>query len=218
MGGGPNQTKHPQRPQQLSETTSSTCLDQTTRMSILAPQAWESSAPPPQRAISCHTYIGQKIDHANTPFSSRFTSTSIYTQKPAARTPVQVMGTFGEALVLFFSSAPVPFLHTSVGAGCDGFVQLQVQRCRAELQATVAGLTHPAGLKQLLVWHRDLLVTAAGAEHVAAVPAGGCRRVKAALTQTLQPPRGFFTPFRCSKTSTGVLFFKHERLHLHTTA
>lgn len=99
---------------------------------------------------------------------------------------MEFVGTFWEALVLFFSSAPVPLLHSSVGAGCDGFVQLQVQRGLSELQATVAALTHSAGLKQLLAWHWDLLVTTAGAEHVTAVPAGGRRRVKAALTPTVQ--------------------------------
>lgn len=116
---------------------------------------------------------------------------------------------------LLCSSSPAPLLGSSVGAGCDGLVQLQVQRGRAELQATVAGPAHSAGLKQLLAWHWDLLVAAAGAEDVAAVPAGGRRQVRAALTQTLQPPRRFFTPFRSNKTSTGILFFKHERYH-HT--
>lgn len=46
-----------------------------------------------------------------------------------------------------------------------------VQRGGAELEAAVAVLTDPAGLKQLLTWHWDLLVATAGTEHVSAVPA-----------------------------------------------
>lgn len=69
-------------------------------------------------------------------------------------------------------SPPVPVLRSSVGAGCDGFLQLQVQGSWAELEAAVAGLTDAAGLEQLLAWHWDLLVTTAGTEHVTAVPAG----------------------------------------------
>lgn len=68
-------------------------------------------------------------------------------------------------------SPPVPVLRSSVGAGCDGFLQLQVQGSWAELEAAVAGLTDAAGLEQLLAWHWDLLVTTAGTEHVTAVPA-----------------------------------------------
>lgn len=93
------------------------------------------------------------------------------------------MGTFGEALAPVLTAA---LLRGSVGAGSDGLVQLALQRGRARLQATVAALTHSAGLKQLLARHRDLLVTTAGAEHVTAVPAGGSRRVRGALTRTSQ--------------------------------
>lgn len=64
----------------------------------------------------------------------------------------------------------------SVGAGCDGFLQLQVESSRADLEAAEAVLTDPAGLEQLLAWHGDLLVATAGAEHVTAVPAGDTHR------------------------------------------
>lgn len=101
---------------------------------------------------------------------------------------MEFRGTFCEALVLVFSSAPVLLLCSSVGARCDWFVQLQVQRRRAELQATVAGLTDAAGLKQLLAWHWDLLVAAAGAEHVTTVPAVGRRQVITAPSHTLYSP------------------------------
>lgn len=59
----------------------------------------------------------------------------------------------------------------SVGAGGDGLLQLVVQGRRAELQVAVAALADPSGLEQLLTWHWDLLVAAAAAEHVTAVPA-----------------------------------------------
>lgn len=62
-----------------------------------------------------------------------------------------------------------------IGAGGDGFVQLKLQRRSWGLQAAVTRLTHPAGLKQLLTWHRDLLITTTGTENIPTVPAGGDR-------------------------------------------
>lgn len=142
---------------------------------------------PPLRA-SCQRVI-QLLCHVILCLYTLICSSAAHTHK--------VRGTFCEAPVLFFSSAlvsgaggdsftPLPLLsgssEGSVGARRDGFVQLQVQGRRAELEAAVAGLTDAAGLKQLLAWHWDLLVAAAGAEHVAAVPAGRHgRRVTAGL-------------------------------------
>lgn len=63
----------------------------------------------------------------------------------------------------------------SVGAGRYGFVQLHAERRRWSLQAAVTRLAHATGLKQLLAWHRDLLIATAGTEHIPAVPAGGGR-------------------------------------------
>lgn len=62
-----------------------------------------------------------------------------------------------------------------VGASSDGFLQLQVQGHTGQLQAAVTGLADAGGLKQLLAWHGDLLIAAAGAEHIPTVPAGGDR-------------------------------------------
>lgn len=70
------------------------------------------------------------------------------------------------------SSARLPsvlVLWTSVGAGCNGLLQLQGSW--AMLEIAVAGLTDATGLKQLLAWHWDPLVATAGTEHVTAVPA-----------------------------------------------
>lgn len=67
-----------------------------------------------------------------------------------------------------------------VGAGSDG-LQLQVHRSCVELEAAVAGLTYAAGLKQLLAWHRGLLVTTAGAEHITTVPIWGDKAVTTGL-------------------------------------
>lgn len=85
---------------------------------------------------------------------------------------------------LYRPPATVAVLGGLVGAGGDGFLQLQVQGSRAELEAAVAGLTDATGLEQLLAWHWDLLVATAGAEHVTAVPAGGHREVTAGLSHT----------------------------------
>lgn len=60
----------------------------------------------------------------------------------------------------------------SVGAGGDGFVQLDVQERRGNLQAAETRLAHSTGLKQLLAWHRDLLIATAGTEHIPTIPAG----------------------------------------------
>lgn len=46
------------------------------------------------------------------------------------------------------------------------------------MKAAVAGLTDAAGLEQLLAWHWDLLVAAAGAEHITAVPAVRRRHIR----------------------------------------
>lgn len=62
--------------------------------------------------------------------------------------------------------------HGSIGAGCDWFVHLQGGG--ANLQAAVAAPADAGGLEELLARHRDLLVAAAGAEDVTAVPAGKC--------------------------------------------
>lgn len=70
-------------------------------------------------------------------------------------------------------------LRGSIGAGCDGFLPVQVQGGRAELEAAVASLTDAAGVEKLLAWHWDLLVAAAGTEHVTAIPAEKHRRVTA---------------------------------------
>lgn len=59
----------------------------------------------------------------------------------------------------------------SVGAGGDGVVQLDVQGRRGSLQAAETRITHATGLKQLLAWHRDLLITTAGTEHIPTIPA-----------------------------------------------
>lgn len=61
----------------------------------------------------------------------------------------------------------------SVGAGRDGFVQLDLQSRRGSLQVAETRPTHTTGLKQLLAWHRDLLIATAGTEHVPTIPAGG---------------------------------------------
>ncbi len=60
----------------------------------------------------------------------------------------------------------------SVGAGGDGVVQLDVQGRRGRLQAAETRITHATGLKQLLAWHRDLLIATAGTEHIPTIPAG----------------------------------------------
>ena len=62
-----------------------------------------------------------------------------------------------------------------VGAGRDGLVQVEFSGGRAELEAAEAGFTNTCGFEQLLTWHRDLLVTAAGTKHVTTVPAGNER-------------------------------------------
>lgn len=63
-----------------------------------------------------------------------------------------------------------------VGAGCDWFLQLHGVGSCIDLEAAIAGLTHTSGLKQLLAWHRDLLVAAAGTEHIPTVPTGWRQR------------------------------------------
>lgn len=75
-------------------------------------------------------------------------------------------------------STLLPPQKSLVGAGCDGLLKLQVQGRRAEMKAAVAGLTDAAGLEQLLAWHWDLLVAAAGAEHITAVPAVRRRHIR----------------------------------------
>lgn len=190
-GGGCNSAKRQRL--EHSETTFSACLAQRTRMSSPTPRASDSSLltatkPPcvnvslplthPLLSAPCQ-HIIQLLCHVILCLHTLICSSAAHTHK--------VRGTFCEAPVLFFSSAlvsgaggdsftPLPLLsgssEGSVGARRDGFVQLQFQRRRAELQAAVAGPADAAGLKQLLAWHWDLLVAAAGAEHVAAVPAG----------------------------------------------
>ncbi len=64
----------------------------------------------------------------------------------------------------------------SVGAGGEGFVQLDVQGRRESLQTAETGLAHSTGLKQLLAWHRDLLIATAGTEHIPTIPAEVRRR------------------------------------------
>lgn len=138
-------------------------------------------------------------------------------QPPSVHKHLQQIHTWssgGHSVKLLCSSSAAHQFCSSVGARCDWFVQLQVQRRRAELQATVAGLTDAAGLKQLLAWHWDLLVAAAGAEHVTTVPAVGRRQVTTAPSHTLQPPCSSFTPFTAHKSSPGILPFKHEH-HRH---
>lgn len=135
-----------------------------------------------KRALSCHTYIGQRI----TPLCSAPASP----QPPSVHKNLQqnhAWSSQGHGVRPLCSASALLLLHSSVGAGCDWLVQLQVQRCPAELQAAVAALAHSAGLKQLLAGHRNLLVTAAGAEHVTAVPAGGFNWVRAALTDGAAP-------------------------------
>lgn len=135
----------------------------------------------------------------------------------------KVHGTFCVAPVLSLSGSPVsaaggysppPLLSLvqwhSVGAGRDGFVQLQVQGSRAELQAAVAGLTDAAGLEQLLAWHWDLLVTAAGTEHVTAVPAGRNTKVTAGLSD--RASLHLMLPCVSSLHLHQGLFFRHEQL------
>lgn len=63
-----------------------------------------------------------------------------------------------------------------VGAGCDWFLQLHGVGSCIDLEAAIAGLTHTGGLKQLLAWHRDLLVAAAGTEYIPTVPTGWRQR------------------------------------------
>lgn len=135
----------------------------------------------------------------------------------------KVHGTFCVAPVLSLSGSPVsaaggysppPLLSLvqwhSVGAGRDGFVQLQVQGSRAELQAAVAGLTDAAGLEQLLAWHWDLLVTAAGTEHVTAVPAGRNTKVTAGLSD--RASLHLMLPCVSSLHLHQGLFFRHGKL------
>lgn len=100
---------------------------------------------------------------------------------------------------------PAPVLWHSVGAGCDGFLQLQVQGSRAELEAAVAGLADAAGLEQLLAWHWDLLVAAAGTEHVTAVPAERHRQVTAGLSHRAPSLHTIQPHYICSR----ALFFMH---------
>lgn len=160
-------------------------------------------------------------------FSSSATSSSVCTRsKSAPHTHThthKVHGTFCVAPVLSLSGSPVsaaggysppPLLSLvqwhSVGAGRDGFVQLQVQGSRAELQAAVAGLTDAAGLEQLLAWHWDLLVTAAGTEHVTAVPAGRNTKVTAGLSD--RASLHLMLPCVSSLHLHQGLFFRHEQL------
>lgn len=58
----------------------------------------------------------------------------------------------------------------SVGGGSDGLLQFEVKAGAAGVQAAVARLAHSAGFKELLAGNGHLLVTAAGAEDVAAIP------------------------------------------------
>lgn len=159
------------------------------------------SAPPPRHRLYVHV---QSLHHTHT-----------HTHK--------VHGTFCVAPVLSLSGSPVsaaggysppPLLSLvqwhSVGAGRDGFVQLQVQGSRAELQAAVAGLTDAAGLEQLLAWHWDLLVTAAGTEHVTAVPAGRNTKVTAGLSD--RASLHLMLPCVSSLHLHQGLFFRHGQL------
>lgn len=176
----PKDSKH-------SETTSSACLVQGTRMSILTPVAsecdpisatnplcgqCENSSHAHTRLIPVHTHHSERL-----PFqllslvNSRIYINSAHTQSTwnilccsCALQPCQRLAP-QRRLSFFMLSG------TSVGAGCDGLLQLQVQGSSVELKAAVAGLTDTAGLKQLLAWHWDFLVTTAGAEHITTVPA-----------------------------------------------
>lgn len=57
-----------------------------------------------------------------------------------------------------------------VRCGSDGFVQFEIQAVAAGVQAAVAGFADSAGFEELLAGNGHLLVTAAGAEHVATIP------------------------------------------------
>lgn len=81
---------------------------------------------------------------------------------------------------------PAVLLYSSVGARCDGFVQLQGGR--AELQAAIAAFADTAGLEQLLARHGDLLVAAAGTEDVTAVPAGDTHSQSVVMLKTPAAP------------------------------
>lgn len=139
-----------------SETMSSACLVQGTRMSSFIPLC----------AVPSHQHATQLLFHTYTHTQSAAALTKLVGHSLA---PVLFSSASASATC---SSARLPsvlVLWTSVGAGCNGLLQLQGSW--AMLEIAVAGLTDTTGLKQLLAWHWDPLVATAGTEHVTAVPA-----------------------------------------------